>query len=37
MIKRLAQAWGFASILLLPDYIDLTSQAGDARMRVPDP
>ena len=37
MMKRLAQAWGFASILLLPDYIDLTSQAGDARMRVPAP
>jgi hypothetical protein len=37
MIKRVAQAWGFASILLLPDYIDLTSQAGDARMRVPSP
>lgn len=37
MMKRLAQAWGFASILLLPDYIDLTSQAGDARMRVPFP
>jgi hypothetical protein len=37
MIKRLAQAWGFASILLLPDYIDLTSQAGDARMRVASP
>jgi hypothetical protein len=37
MLKRLAQAWGFASILLLPDYIDLTSQAGDARMRVPWP
>src|SRR5580692_10880587 len=33
----LAQAWGFSSILLLPDYIDLTSQAGDARMRVPSP
>ena len=25
MIKRIAQAWGFAAILLLPDYIDLTS------------
>jgi hypothetical protein len=37
MIKRFAQAWGFAAILLLPDYIDLTSQAGDARMRVPSP
>jgi len=37
MLKRVAQAWGFASILLLPDYIDLTSQAGDARMRVPSP
>ena len=37
MMKRFAQAWGFAAILLLPDYIDLTSQAGDARMRVPTP
>ena len=37
MIKRLAQAWGFASILLLPNYIDLTSPAGDARMRFPLP
>jgi hypothetical protein len=37
MMKRFVQAWGFASILLLPDYIDLTSQAGDARMRVPSP
>jgi hypothetical protein len=35
MIKRLAQAWGFASILLLPNYIDLTSPAGDERMRFP--
>ncbi len=37
MIKRIAQAWGFASILLLPNYIDLTSSAGDARMRFPVP
>ena len=37
MIKRIAQAWGFASILLLPNYIDLTSSAGDARMRFPSP
>ncbi len=37
MMKRFAQAWGFAAVLLLPDYIDLTSQAGDARMRVPWP
>jgi hypothetical protein len=37
MMKRLAQAWGFASILLLPNYIDLTSQSGDTRMRVPSP
>jgi len=37
MIKRLAQAWGFASILLLPNYIDLTSSTGDARMRFPTP
>lgn len=37
MIKRIAQAWGFAAILLLPNYIDLTSAAGDARMRFPSP
>jgi hypothetical protein len=37
MIKRIAQAWAFASILLLPNYIDLTSGEGDARMRVPVP
>jgi hypothetical protein len=37
MIKRAAQAWAFASILLLPNYIDLTSSAGDARMRSPVP
>ena len=33
MIKRAAQAWAFAAILLLPNYVDLTSSAGDARMR----
>jgi hypothetical protein len=37
MIKRIAQAWAFASILLLPNYADLTSGAGDARMRSPVP
>jgi hypothetical protein len=37
MMKRIAQAWAFASILLLPNYIDMTSGAGDARMRVPAP
>ncbi len=37
MIKWIAQAWGFASILLLPNYIDLTSPTGDARMRFPSP
>lgn len=37
MVKRIAQAWAFAAILLLPDYIDLTSGEGDARMRVPGP
>lgn len=37
MMKRLAQAWAFASILLLPNYIDMTSSTGDARMRVPTP
>ncbi|HZP05275.1 MAG TPA: sulfatase-like hydrolase/transferase [Terracidiphilus sp.] len=37
MIKRIAQAWGFASILLLPNYVDMTSSAGDARMRFPTP
>jgi hypothetical protein len=37
MVKRIAQAWAFAAILLLPDYIDLTSSEGDARMRSPVP
>ncbi|MGO8758270.1 MAG: sulfatase-like hydrolase/transferase [Terracidiphilus sp.] len=37
MIKRIAQAWGFASIALLPSYVDLTSSLGDARMHVPWP
>jgi hypothetical protein len=37
MIKRIAQAWAFASILLLPNYVDLTSGSGDARMRVAQP
>jgi hypothetical protein len=37
MIKRIAQAFGFAAILLLPNYIDLTSSAGDDRMRSPEP
>lgn len=37
MMKRIAQAWAFASILLLPNYIDITSGGGDARMRVPAP
>ena len=37
MMKRIAQAWAFASILLLPNYIDMTSGEGDARMRVPGP
>ena len=36
-MKRIAQAWGFASIVLLPNYIDLTSSTGDARMRYPAP
>jgi len=37
MMKRIAQACGFAAILLLPNYIDLTSSAGDSRMRFPVP
>ena len=37
MLKQAAQAWAFASILLLPNYVDLTSSTGDARMRVPVP
>lgn len=37
IFKRIAQAWGFASIVLLPNYIDLTSSTGDARMRFPSP
>lgn len=35
MMKRFAQAWAFAAVLLLPNYIDLISGAGDARMRSP--
>jgi hypothetical protein len=37
MIKRIAQACGFAAIILLPNYIDLTSSSGDSRMRFPSP
>jgi hypothetical protein len=37
MMRRIAQAWGFAAILLLPNYVDMTSSAGDARMRFPTP
>lgn len=37
MMKQAAQAWAFAAILLLPNYVDLTSSTGDARMRVPVP
>ena len=37
LAKRAAQAWGFTAILLLPNYIDLTSGAGDSRMRSPVP
>jgi hypothetical protein len=37
MMKRIAQAWGFAAIVLLPNYVDMTSAAGDARMRFPTP
>ncbi len=37
MIKRIAQALGFAAILLLPNYIDLTTSTGDERMRTPFP
>ncbi len=37
MIKRIAQAWGFAAIILLPGYVDLTSSLGDERMHVPWP
>lgn len=37
MIKKAAQAWAFAAILLLPNYVDLTSSEGDARMRSPVP
>ncbi len=33
----MAQAWGFAAILLLPGYVDLTSSLGDERMHVPWP
>ncbi len=37
MTKRIAQALGFAAILLLPNYIDLTTSTGDERMRTPFP
>jgi Sulfatase len=37
IIKRIAQAWAFAAILLLPNYVDLTSGVGDARMHAPVP
>ena len=37
MIRRIAQAWGFATILLLPSYVDLTSSLGDEQMHVPWP
>ncbi|MGA2205872.1 MAG: sulfatase-like hydrolase/transferase [Terracidiphilus sp.] len=37
MIKRFAQAWGIAAILLLPSYVDLTSSFGDEQMHVPFP
>jgi hypothetical protein len=37
MMKKAAQAWAFAAILLLPNYVDMTSSEGDARMRSPVP
>ena len=37
MIKRLAQAWGIAAILLLPSYVDLTSSFGDEQVHIPYP
>jgi len=37
MIKRLAQAWGIAALLLLPSYVDLTSSLGDELVHVPFP
>jgi len=37
MMKQVAQAWAFASILLLPCYARLPPGAGDARMRSPVP
>ena len=37
MIKRLAQAWGIAAVLLLPSYVDLTSSLGDEQVHVPFP
>ncbi len=37
MIKRFAQAWGIAAILLLPSYVNLTSSFGDEQMHVPFP
>jgi hypothetical protein len=37
MMKKAAQAWAFAAILMLPNYVDMTSSEGDARMRSPVP
>jgi len=37
MIKRLAQAWGIAALLLLPSYVDLTSSFGDEQVHIPFP
>lgn len=35
MLKQVAQAWAFSAVLLLPNYVDLTADTGDARMRSP--
>ncbi|HTB96106.1 MAG TPA: sulfatase-like hydrolase/transferase [Terracidiphilus sp.] len=35
MLKQAAQAWAFSAVVLLPNYVDLTADTGDARMRSP--
>ena len=37
MLKQIAQAFGFSSVLLLLNYVDLTSAEGDVRFHVPRP
>ena len=37
MLKQIAQAFGFSSVLLLLNYVDLTSAEGDVRFHVARP